>query len=148
MDKDTNATQPANSKLRLLIIEDQPDIRMYLDVILKSTYDVDMVDNPEDALRKAEAERYDLFLVDINLKDERDGVDLFHAFRAMPKYEHAPMIACTAYALASERVYFLQTGFDEYVSKPFQRKVLLDTLERMASLAQIEGLSPPLHPSA
>ncbi len=83
----------------------------------------------DDALRQAEKYTIDLFLLDINLGEQRTGIDLLQLLRQRPDYEDTPALALTAYAMPGDRDRFIDAGFDGYISKPFTRRELLDVIE-------------------
>jgi CheY-like chemotaxis protein len=74
-----------------------------------------------EALSKAESQRYDAFLIDINLGFGQSGVDLLNALREHPSYSNAPIATLTAYSMHGDRERFLNEGFDYYISKPFTK---------------------------
>lgn len=118
-------TSPA-SKRRVLVVEDQPETQRLLELMLKSTYDVQIAATTEEALAYVEDEPFDVLLVDINLSEQRTGVDLLQTIRDGGK--GMPAVACTAYAMPGDRSKLLKAGFDGYVSKPFTRHELEEAL--------------------
>lgn len=118
----------AASQSRILIVEDALDIQALLRHLLKD-YDLTVVQNVEDALAAAAENDYDLFMLDINLGEARTGVDLLNDLRALPQHVATPAMACTAYALHSDREHFLSQGFDAYLPKPFSRVQLNEAIE-------------------
>jgi len=113
-----------SSKLRVLAVEDNSETRLLLQHLLRSSFDVVVVPGVEDALSAAQKDEYDVFLLDINLSEQRTGTDLLHLLREDPDHENIPAVALTAYAMPGDRENFLTAGFDEYVSKPFTRSDL------------------------
>lgn len=116
-------------KIRILAVEDNPDTQTLLKYLLRPRYDVYLVPHVEEALEAVKADSYDLFLLDINLGEQRTGIDLLHNLRSMNEHRETPALAVTAYAMPGDRDRFLQEGFDAYVSKPFTRSDLLDAIE-------------------
>lgn len=114
----------------ILAVEDDAYIRLLLQYLLKAQFNVVLTCSVDEALRAASRQRFDLFLLDINLQESLTGIDLLNQFRQMPEYSQTPAVACTAYVHqgASER--FLAEGFDSYVDKPFSSKTLLSTLQK------------------
>ena len=107
------------SKARMLVVEDNPDIQMLLDSLLKNKYDLETAETAEDALQKAGASSYDLVFLDIHLRGNRNGMDVLRELRKEKAYERIPMVAMTAYGLPGDRERFLEAGFDGYLGKPF-----------------------------
>ncbi len=117
-------------RARILIVEDSPPIRLLFRHLLSPRFDLKLVDTVEGALEMATQERFDLFLLDINLGESRTGVDLLSLLRRMPTYDATPAVACTAYAGEVYREHFLACGFNEYVDKPFSRPILIDAIDQ------------------
>ena len=139
-------------KARILAVEDDPHIRILLSDLLQPRFDLMPVGSADEALRAASNQRFDLFLLDINLQEQTTGVDVLHALRRMPRYRTTPAIACTAYAMQGDQKRFIKQGFIGYVGKPFSREGLVRTVERaLAEPAERPGLPPltvstkPLH---
>ena len=117
------------NRARILIVEDNPPIQRLLRHLLCNRFDVELANSVDSALRQASREHFDLFLLDINLGEDRTGLDLLGLLREMPGYRATPAVACTAYAGPKYRDHFLANGFNEYVDKPFSRPILLGAIE-------------------
>ncbi len=111
-----------------LFVEDNPDTRLLMSYLLSGSYNVAVAGRVDEALDLAERNRFDFFLLDINLGEQRTGVDLLHLLRQKPEHANTPAIALTAYALPGDRDNFLQAGFDAYLSKPFTPEDLQETI--------------------
>ena len=128
-----------NIRPRILIVEDDRCIQVLYRYLLKARFDVELVDNVDDAIHLAAREHLDLFLLDINLGEGRTGADLLGLLRKMPAYSATPAVACTAYAGAHYRQYFLSNGFAEHVDKPFSRPLLLGVIEQVLRSRNVPG---------
>lgn len=113
---------------RTLFVEDNPDTRLLMCYLLGDTFDVAVAGRVDEALDLADQNRFDIFLLDIHLGEQRTGVDLLHLLRQKPEYATTPAIALTAYALPGDRDSFLEAGFDAYLSKPFTPEDLQETI--------------------
>lgn len=122
---------PEETTPRVLAVEDNPDTQLLLRYLLRSDYDLEVVPHYEDALRAAQEGDFDLLILDINLGEERTGVDLLHELRRLEKYRTTPALALTAYAMPGDRERFVGSGFDAYISKPFTRKELYEALSAL-----------------
>lgn len=116
---------------RILAVEDNPDTQLLLRYLLRPHYDVEIVPHVDDALDAAENDSFDLLILDINLGEERTGIDLLRELRKVPRYENTPALALTAYAMPGDRERFENSGFTEYISKPFTRKELYEAVKNM-----------------
>ncbi len=130
---------------RILVIEDNKETQMLLRLFLENQYEVDIAPSYDAAVSQAQAHRYDALIVDITLEGSKTGVDVLGKLRSMEIYRHAPAIACTAYALPTDRERFLGHGFDDYISKPFRRKTVEDSLLR--ALSGDGSSAPPQEPA-
>lgn len=113
----------------LLAVEDNSETQLLLDHLLKSSFEVVVVPGVDGALEAVKQHSFDAFLLDINLSEERTGTDLLHLLRNQDGMADTPAVALTAYAMPGDREDFLEAGFDEYVSKPFTRTDLTETIK-------------------
>lgn len=120
----SNSTMPS-----LLIVEDNPETQLLLDHLLRPSFDVVIADGVESALAAAEERQFDALLLDINLSEQRTGIDLLHLLRENDHNRKIPAIALTAYAMPGDRENFIEEGFDAYISKPFTRDDLTSVIE-------------------
>jgi signal transduction histidine kinase len=125
------------SEIRLhghvLIVEDYEANRMFLGIILENaglTYDV--AEDGLAAIEKFNAGQYDIILMDENMPN-LGGMDAAKEIRKIEKENalpHTPVISLTANALQGERERFLKEGFDDYLTKPIDPELLLQTMCR------------------
>ena len=119
----------ADKSLHILTVEDNPDTQTLLRYMLKPYFTLVFSSHVDEALALAEKHTFGLFLLDINLGEQRTGIDLLQLLREKPGYENTPALAITAYAMPGDRDRFILAGFDGYISKPFTRRELLETIE-------------------
>ena len=112
----------------VLVVEDNLDTRMLLDRILRGTYNVTAVGDARSALAAMTQKRFRGFVLDINLGGKETGTDVLRVARSIEGYADVYAVALTAYALPGDRDRLLESGFDEYISKPFTRQSLMDAL--------------------
>jgi DNA-binding response OmpR family regulator len=117
----------ANPKPRLLVVDDDEDIRALLRLILeRAGYDVEDQGDGRAALRAFHVGRHDLVILDVTMPG-LDGWDLLERIRDL---SDVPVLMLTGRDTQSDRLRELR-GADDWVSKPFDRDELL---------ARIEGL--------
>jgi CheY-like chemotaxis protein/two-component sensor histidine kinase len=114
----------------VLAVEDNPLTRELIAHQLGEHCTAEVVAGPDEALSRAQQQTFDVLILDIHLSAGQNGVELLHDLRALPEYECVPAVALTAYALPADREQFLDEGFDFYLSKPFTREELYETIER------------------
>lgn len=120
----------------ILIGEDNPINKELLTAILEQWgYSVREASNGEEVLAGIEASVPDLVLLDIQMP-ELDGYAVLRRLRADSRFEHLKIVALTAYAMRGDRERALEAGFDGYVVKPVDRKVLRDEIEKLIAPAQ------------
>ena len=111
---------------RILVIEDQEDNRRILrDLLTSSGYDILEAVTGEEGVRMAGEHVPDLILMDIQLP-ELDGYEATRQIKSQTELSHIPIIAVTSYALSGDEVKAKAAGCDDYVSKPFSPRILLN----------------------
>jgi len=105
-----------NSPETILVVDDEPQIRRFLRTSLAAQgYEVLEADTGQDALRQAVAGHPDLIVLDLGLPD-MDGVDVLHRVR---EWSSVPVFVLSVRAREAEKVRALETGADDYITKPF-----------------------------
>ena len=116
---------------KIAVVEDNPDNRLLVQVILEPLYEVVEYETGFAALEGLPKEKPDLVLLDISLP-EMDGAEVLRRIRADAQLRTLPVIALTAHAMSGDREKFIRAGFNDYVTKPIvDEKVLLDAIRRL-----------------
>jgi two-component system, cell cycle response regulator DivK len=114
----------------VLIAEDNPVNRELLRELLESRgYAVTEATDGQETLCELERMRPDLLLLDLDMP-VLDGFATVRKIRESPTLESLPVLAVTAYAMRGDRERVLSSGFDGYLSKPIQSRLLFEELER------------------
>jgi len=117
----------------IAVIEDNPDNRLLVRVILESLYRVTEFESGSEALAGLRQTVPDLVLLDVSLPG-MDGTEVLRQIRADPRLRHLPVIALTAHAMTGDREKYLAAGFNDYVTKPIlDENLLLDAIARLLS---------------
>jgi two-component system OmpR family response regulator/two-component system alkaline phosphatase synthesis response regulator PhoP len=104
---------------RVLVVEDEPNIRELVCMHLGlEGYTCDGVGDGQEALKRTEAERFDLLVLDVMIPG-LDGVSLCRAVRNGRTNRDVPILMLTARREESEKVVGLESGADDYLTKPF-----------------------------
>ena len=122
----------------VLVVEDHPDAREVVVRLLKGHVEIDEAGTADEAETALRTSRHDLVLMDVNLKGDRNGVDLLHLLRRLPHGPITPVAALTAYALHGDSERLLDAGFDAYLSKPFDRQDLIALVAQLVELAEVQ----------
>jgi len=117
----------------LLYIEDDSSNREIVSMFLKNYYMVDTASESSEALRKINQNSYAIILLDISLCKGLDGLELAREIKKLKKYKDVPVIAVTAYAFKEDENRILKSGCTHYISKPFTKGYLLDTINKALS---------------
>lgn len=120
----------ASDRPLVLVADDNPDMRRYLERVLKPHYRVDLAKDGADALDRARALHPNLILSDV-MMPRASGHDLLRAVRQDAALAHIPIIFLTARAGGEARIEALEAGADDYIAKPFQAD---EVLARVANL--------------
>ncbi len=121
----------------ILYVEDDKINALVVSKFLEPYYRIDIAISEEEAMDKLSAHLYDLLILDIFLgtRDD-DGVDLMRKIRMLPGYADRNIIALTAHAMLEDRSKYLSAGFDAYLSKPIERTLLLETVNKLLTVAK------------
>jgi len=110
---------------RVLIVEDEPDIReLVVHHLKREGYQVSAASSGEEALRQVQAAPPDLVLLDL-MMPAMDGLEVCRRLRQDPATAMLPIVMLTAKGDEVDRVLGLEIGADDYVVKPFSPKELL-----------------------
>jgi len=109
---------------KILIVDDEPDIIEFISYNLKSKgYLIETASNGVEAIRKAKVFQPDLILLDM-MMPEKDGLQTLRELRVMPDFEKTPVIFLTALRDEKSEITGLQTGADDYITKPIKPELL------------------------
>ncbi|MHB8681609.1 MAG: response regulator [Acidimicrobiales bacterium] len=128
----------AKSLGRLLVVDDDPDVRSMLSRLLVAEgYDVEEASSGSETLTALAARRPDLVILDVMLTGE-DGFDVLAALR---RSSNVPVILLTGRGRETDRVLGLKLGADDYVVKPFSAAELA---ARVGTVLRRSGQRPAL----
>ena len=118
----------------ILLAEDEKGNYLYLSKLLgQQGAIVHWAKNGIEAVDMCRKNKYDLVLMDIKMPD-MDGIEAFKIIRA--EKPELPVIAQTAFARHEEEQNIRAVGFDDYISKPIRKEILLDMIKRVLSKKQ------------
>lgn len=131
------ATMPA----RILVIDDEPQIRRFLDISLRAQgYAVESAATGGDGLAALATRGADLVILDLGLPD-RDGHDVLRALR---EWSQVPVVLLTVRAGEAEKVAALDAGANDYVTKPFGVQELMARIRALLRAHAGAGEAPPV----
>lgn len=113
-----------DSRARILIVEDNDELRTVLSDILSDEYTVFEASDGEEGLRVAEREQPDLLLSDI-IMPRMDGLEMIRILKQQPTTSHLSIILLSAKSSLDDRIKGLEEGVDDYIPKPFHAGYLV-----------------------
>lgn len=119
------------SKKKILIVEDYKPNQILLTKILDRLgfKNYEIACNGEEACEMVEETSYDMIIMDCQMPI-MDGYEATKTIRTYEAYKTTPIVAMTAHALPEDKKHCLSIGMDDYVTKPINKKVVLDVLEK------------------
>ncbi|GHV58013.1 hybrid sensor histidine kinase/response regulator [Bacteroidia bacterium] len=126
-------TEVISSSNLILIVEDNADMRLYLESILAGPFKILTAKDGEEALRTASEYIPDLIISDI-MMPVMDGMQLLKALRKNEHTNHIPVIFLTAKYAEQHVLEGYKTGADDYIIKPFSEEMLKIRIENILSL--------------
>ena len=128
-------------KNRILIIEDESDIGELLEYNLqKEGYDTILANNGESGLQIAKKEKPNLLILDLMLPGI-DGLDVCRLIKSDSNIKDISIVMLTALGQEEDIVKGLESGADDYITKPFSFKVLIARIQSVLRRGQIEELN-------
>lgn len=127
---------PSLTGQRILVADDNADLRDYARRLLEPSYYVEVVEDGEAALAAARVRTPDLIISDV-MMPKLDGFALIQVLRADPVLATVPVMVLSARAGEEARLEGLALGADDYLVKPFSAR---DLLGRVAAILRSEGM--------
>src|SRR4030065_799344 len=116
-------------KRKILLVDDEVDLVKTIKFSLElEGYKVLVSYNGEDALNQARKENPDLILLDIMLP-KLDGYKVCRLLKFDDRYKHIPILMLTAKFQEKDKVLGMETGADEYITKPFEMDYLIEKVK-------------------
>lgn len=108
---------------KLLIVEDNSELRLFLADYLSESYQVLDTNNGTEALKICESENPDLIISDV-MMENMDGLEFCRNVKSNPEISHIPVILMTALASVENKLTGYKVGADDYITKPFEPELL------------------------
>jgi signal transduction histidine kinase/ligand-binding sensor domain-containing protein/DNA-binding response OmpR family regulator len=136
----------------ILLVEDNEDFRLYLKDNLRLHYKVDEASDGREGWQKALSHHPQLIVSDISMP-HMNGIELTNKLKSDKRTNHIPVILLTALTGEKEQIKGLETGANDYVTKPFNFEVLNAKIHNLLALnntlkntytKQLKVLSPEI----
>ncbi len=128
--KSITSSKEASDLPSLLIIEDNPDVLIYIKSVLEESYQLDTALNGKLGIEKALETIPDLIISDV-MMPEKDGFEVCETLKNDERTSHIPLILLTAKSDNASKIAGLRRGADAYIAKPFDKEELLVRLEKL-----------------
>lgn len=126
-----SGAMPGGHQPTILIVENEVSNRILIERVLSTRgYHCISASNGQEALDILDHERVDLILTDLSMP-VLDGYRTAQLIRERPALAHVPIVAVTAYALNDESEAAIRMGCNEYLTKPFKPRQLLEVVDRL-----------------
>ncbi len=132
-----SSLEPTSERLRILIIEDNQDMRDYIrSCINEEVYDILEAGDGEVGIERATATIPDLIVSDV-MMPKKDGFEVTQILRSTLSTSHIPIVLLTAKASLESRLEGLKRGADAYLNKPFSPEELVIRIRKLIELRQL-----------
>ncbi len=131
------------SKLKVLAVDDDPDILDLLEVSLEDEFEVIKAATGKDALSNIAKEKPDVIILDYMLPDTT-GIEICRQIRNNPLYLHLPILMLTGKGEVEDKVTGLGAGADDYMVKPFSPPELIARIHMLIRRSTISLDANPL----
>ena len=123
----------------ILLVDDEPDLVELVSQRLQATgYDVMTACDGQQALDQVKKKRPDLIILDLMLP-KLDGYKVCRLLKFDERYKRIPILIFTARAQEEDIKLATECGADEYLTKPFEAKILLEKLKGLLTATQSAG---------
>ena len=117
-------------KKTVLLVDDEKDLVDILTLRFQADgYEVIQALDGKEGLEKAKSEKPDMIILDV-MMPKLNGYQVCKELKQDAKYKHIPIIMLTAKAQESDKFWGMETGADDYVTKPFDFGNLLETVKK------------------
>ena len=117
-------------KKNVLLVEDDPALRMVVREVLKEDFNIDEADNGTDGIEKGVRDEADLIILDYHLP-KQDGLEVIEAVKKA--HPSIPVIVLTGYLSPESEKQFNRLGASKIFPKPFNYRTLLDAVKELSN---------------
>ncbi len=108
------------------MVEDDEINQSFISKLINKKYNVFRTSSADEAFSVSKGNHIQLILMDISVKGETNGLQLTKLIREIKEYSEIPIIAVTAHAFKADRQKSIEAGCNDYLSKPFTSKELME----------------------
>lgn len=121
-------------KPKVLVVEDDFATQQFMKFLLRNKYDVVFAASSEE-VDQVLADNLDIaaILMDVSLRGSEDGLMITERLRQTDQWATVPIIAVTAHAFPSDQKLAMESGCNEYISKPIDQAKLFEMMDDLIS---------------
>ena len=116
------------TKPKILVTEDDYENQKFLEMFLGRTFEVELCDSEQTFYEQLNRCTFDIILMDISLRGNKNGLELTRELRKKKEYERVPVVCLTAHAFKKDMDNALDAGVDIFLTKPVENHILMQTL--------------------
>ena len=131
-----NSHVSVSGRPKVLIVEDNEDMQIYISNLLDSAYEVSLADNGKKALDFLNKEKVDLIITDA-MMPEMDGFSFIEHLKESESLRPVPVIMLTALNFENSKLKALAMGVDDYLTKPFSATELLARVQNLIARYEV-----------
>jgi DNA-binding response OmpR family regulator len=113
---------------KVLVVDDEELARDFLQFFLAKKFDVYTCGNVDSFYSTINKIDFDLILMDISLRDRKDGLELTKELRNSPKYKNIPVFILTALNTTKVRNSSIDAGADQFLTKPIDARTVMQLI--------------------
>ena len=125
-----SAASELEESIHVLLVEDNQDMRFYIRDCFDKQFHILEAPNGITGFETAITEIPDIIITDL-IMPKMDGIELCNKLKTDERTSHIPVILLTALSSVEDRIKGLETGADDYIAKPFNRKELLTRVQNL-----------------
>ncbi len=120
----------SNDKPLILLVDDSEDVRKYLSNLLENNFKISEAENGEEGIKAAKEMMPDLIISDV-MMPSMDGLEFCSRIKSEWQTSDVPIILLTAKASLESKIEGLETGADDYLTKPFDSRELFSRINNL-----------------
>ncbi|MCR5454223.1 MAG: response regulator [Bacteroidales bacterium] len=135
-DENMEDENPMPRKTSVMVIDDNADMLAYVGKALSGEYDVATASNADEAFDMLQNDDYDIIISDVMMPGT-DGMEFCRRIKGDIRTSHIPVILLTAKALTSDELQGLESGADDYITKPFSVQILIQRVHNIVERSRL-----------
>lgn len=116
-------------RYKVLVVDDEELAQEFLKYFLSKKFEVHTCGSVNSFYNIINTVDFDLILMDISLKDSKNGIDLTRELKNTEKYKNTPVFVLTAFNTTKERNRSFEAGAQQFLTKPVDGKALIQLID-------------------